>query len=337
MRNKKFNAVIVGCGSVAPVHAEAIINAESAKLYGACDTDGARLSGFSGRYNIKDFNSLNDVLNDANVDVVHICTPHYLHKDMILQCMESGKEIVAEKPVAITIEDLRLLYGAWQNTNSRIMSVLQNRLNPCVLKMKEMVSGNMFGKLLGLRGNLYWRRDQSYYSKDGWRGKRATEGGGLVINQAIHMLDMLDYLGGGAKEIKGGFDTRLLDIEVEDTAEATLYFEDDVRGHFFATNTYGRDEPYEITLTFERETFRYVNKKLFDGGFNLIAEDENGQYGKSCWGNSHRTIIDKFYSSLAGRSADYPSLRDGLRAAELALGLYESAKTGKKYKMEIDI
>jgi len=151
------------------------------------------------------------------------------------------------------------------------------------------------------------------------------------------MLDMLDYLGGGCSELKGSIDTRALAgiIETEDTAEATLYFDGNLRGHFFATNTYCQSDPVEITLTFERGAVRYIGGKLFDGGFNLIAEDKAKiDAGKAYWGSSHGIITDNFYSSLAGFPKPYPSLSDGLRATELALGLYESARTNIKYEMK---
>jgi len=202
--------------------------------------------------------------------------------------------------------------------------------------MKEIVEKGEFGKLLGLKGSVCWLRDENYYTSSDWRGKWATEGGGLVINQAIHMLDMLDFIGGGAEAIKGSIDTRMLHdvIEVEDTAEATLYFGGNVRGFFFATNAYCHNEPFEITLTFERGIVRYMNGKLFDENFNIIAEDRSADGGKPYWGDSHRVVIDNFYSSLAGEEKSYPTIFDGIRAAELALGLYESAKSNEKYEMK---
>jgi UDP-N-acetyl-2-amino-2-deoxyglucuronate dehydrogenase len=331
----KLNVVIVGCGAIAPVHAEAVKRSEFAQLYGACDIDKGRLNEFADRYGVKKFNGLEEVLNDGKVRVIHICTPHYLHKDMILQCISSGKDVVIEKPVAIAPDDLRELCWAAQNTQRSIMSVLQNRFNPCVQKMKEIADGFVMGNLLALKGGVCWKRDKNYYLRDDWRGKWLTEGGSLVINQAIHMLDMLDYLGGRAKAIKGSIDTRVLGdvIETEDTAEATLYFDNDVRGHFFATNTYAVCEPFEITLVFEKGTLRYLDKKLFDGNFNLIAEDIPIAAGKSYWGNSHKIIIDNFYSSLSGTPKPYPDMFDGLRATELVMGLYKSDETNTKYAM----
>ena len=329
---EKFNAVIVGCGAIAPIHAEAIKQSEYAELYGVCDIDESKLN----EYNVKKFTSFDEVLRDTDVDAIHICTPHYLHPDMIVKGINSGKSLVVEKPIAITIDALSRLDTLCREPNCKILTVLQNRYNSCIVKMKEIVSGFDLGRLLGLKGNVCWLRDANYYQTSDWRGKWETEGGGLVINQAIHMLDMLNYLGGGAVAIKGSIDTRALNdaIEVEDTAEATLYFPGNVRGHFFATNAYSCNEPFEITLTFESGIVRYMDGKLFDENFNVITVDQSSDGGKSYWGDSHKVVIDNFYSSLAGNAKPYPTIFDGIRATELALGLYESAKINDKYEIK---
>ena len=332
--NKK-QAVIVGCGAIAPIHAAAIEASDYVQLYGVCDIISERMSVIDGDGRPQGsplrFASIADVIADPNVDAVHICTPHHLHHDMVLACAKVGKAIILEKPVAITMEELQSL----SNVEVPTMTVLQNRHNTSVIKAKEIIESCQFGKLLGLRGNVFWLRDAEYYASGDWRGKWATEGGGVVINQSIHTLDLLDWLGGGATHIKGSTDNRWLGdaIEVEDTAEATLYFSGDVRGHFFATNANCRSESVEIVLHFENDTLRYKDGTLTNSKGEIIAEDSTSDGGKACWGDGHKEVIDNFYSTLAGKSAPYPTLGDGIRATALALSLYQSARTGEEIKI----
>ncbi|MCL2213143.1 MAG: Gfo/Idh/MocA family oxidoreductase [Oscillospiraceae bacterium] len=332
----KFKAVIIGCGAIAPVHAAAIRASEHAMLYGVCDIIPERMEAISAgggqpQGSPLRFPTLTAVLADPAVDAVHICTPHHLHRDMILACEQAGKAVVIEKPVAISLDELTSL----QSLSVPAMTVLQNRYNSAIQRAKELIHSGEMGKVIGIRGSVYWMRDAAYYASGDWRGKWATEGGGVVINQAIHTLDLLDYLGGGARSIKGSMDTRALGdcIEVEDTAEATLYFDGGVRGHFFATNANHNNAPIEITISLEHGTLNYRGGKLFDGDWNLLESDKSSTGGESYWGASHRVVIGNFYASLAGKSATYPTLHGGLRATELALALYQSARSGERVEV----
>ena len=315
-----------------PVHAEAVKNAEYAELYGVCDTDEKRTAG----YDCKKFTSYDDAVADENIDCIHICTPHYLHVPMLRRAVEAGKMVVVEKPAAMNYDEFKTILPYAKKT--RICAVLQNRFNPCVEKLKEITESGEYGRVLGLKGILTWKRDKAYYQSGAWRGKWATEGGGLVINQALHTLDLLYYLGNKPTAVKASADTRVLGdiIEVEDTAEATIFMENDVRAHFYATNNYSTNSSYDIEVHTEKAVFKYFLERLFKingSNYEIIAEDNMKAHGKVCWGASHEKLIDNFYRAAAGGNARYTTLEDAEPIMKLLSALYESAETGKKIEI----
>ncbi len=334
---KRLNAVVVGCGAIGPVHMNAIIKAESANLYGVCDIDKMRVESFAREYNCKGYTLFEDVLNDKNVDSLHICTPHYLHLPMIKEAAEAGKRLVVEKPFALDYDSAFEAVNMLEKRGIETCAILQNRLNNCIVKMKEIINGGKYGKLLGAKAFLTWMRTPKYYESADWRGRWDTEGGGLIINQAVHLLDLLYYLGGEVESIKGTIDTRVLGdtIEVEDTAEATLYYKNGGVAHFFATNAYSMNSPFFIELHLENGILRYSDNKLYkviDNGLRQIASDLKSNNKEKCyWGSSHEKAISDFYAVLCKESlGGYIAARDSLPSMALVSALYESSRNGKR-------
>ena len=149
--------------------------------------------------------------------------------------------------------------------NKRQITInFQNRFNPTSIKAKEIIDSGEMGKIRGVKGLVTWFRDADYYVESGWRGSFQTEGGGVLINQSIHTLDLMRWLVGEVEFIEGHVSTRALKdvIEVEDTAEATLYFKNGARGIFYATNCYTDNSPVEIEIHFDKGTLRIYDDEL---------------------------------------------------------------------------
>lgn len=289
------NACVVGWGAIGPIHAAALEKTENARFYAVCDIDKSRLDDCVGQYtDVRCFDNFDSVLADPNIGSVHICTPHYLHFDMISRALAAGKRVVAEKPVTMTSEEferLKELPGA-----DKVCCVLQNRYNPCIVRMKELVQSGECGKILTLRAVMAWHRTPEYYASGAWRGKKAAEGGGVLINQAVHTLDFMTYIAGGVERLRAesmNFSLRDV-IETEDTFVSCMDFKSGARGIFFATNAYGITSAPELELVTERRTLHYYGKKLFADGA-LIAEDINPKIGRDYWGSSHEQLIRGYY------------------------------------------
>lgn len=287
---------IVGYGSIGPVHARALSNIQGVELYGICDINPVHLKRGLDSYNTRGFSNYKDVLADPSIDYIHICTPHYLHYEMICQALDAGKGVVTEKPITITEEQYRKLLMI-ENID-KVCVILQNRYNPCVIKLKSIISTGQLGKICGIKGIVTWCRTKDYYEKEAWRGKWETEGGGALINQSIHTLDLISYLAGNIESVSASMCNHSLKnvIEVEDTITAHLQIENNVSGFLFATNAYCSNSLPYIEVIFENGCARYMDGQLWINGV-LTEEDQKPISGKSYWGTGHAALLKQYYEA----------------------------------------
>jgi len=313
---------IVGYGAIGPVHKAALdeIGAE----YAVCDCNINRLEKSDASEKYTDFDKM---LENKSIDVVHVCTPHYLHVPMAKKALESGKHVVLEKPVGISSEEVKELFE--YKGDREICIMLQNRKNPAVVKMKQIIDSGSLGELKSLNAFLTWHRDADYYATDAWRGKWGTEGGGLLINQAVHILDLVCWMGGGYKSLSGGISTRLLGdvIEVEDTAEAIIETESGVKACFYATNCSTVNSPMHIEACFDEGTLRYSDNLLMyvhGGEVDVLAADSTDAPGKSYWGTGHKSVISEFYDYLDGKCDTYMKLENATGVTRALFDFYKN-------------
>lgn len=327
------NACIVGYGAIGPIHAEAVCRSRLGALYAICDSDPAKLALAAQNYDIRTYGAYSEILQDKAIDVVHICTPHYLHKDMAVQAMLAGKDVVLEKPAAMDSGELEELWAVQQQTGRKVCLMLQNRMNASIQAMKKLSRDPALGKLIGIEGAMTWHRDAAYYRSGAWRGTWAQEGGGLLINQAVHLIDLFSYLGGGIQTVRASISAKYLDdvIEVEDTADALLGMPGGVRGCFYATNAYNGNKPFRLEMQFENALFRYADNRLYKitDTVEVAASDDMDTHGKRVWGTGHQSVIGQFYSSLEN-GGDYISLEDGINTMRALFAFYASAQAGGK-------
>ncbi len=322
------NACIVGYGSIGPIHALALSKTENADFYAVCDIDPDKIRLCQEQYDVVAFNDFDTMLKDENIDTVHICTPHYLHYEMIIKSLEAGKGVICEKPVTMTYEEYKKLLT--HPLAHKVCIVLQNRYNACVIKLKEVTESKMLGDIVAARGILTWCRDNSYYARDEWRGKWDTEGGGVLINQAVHTLDYFNHITGGVKSLKANMMNFALDnYEVEDTFCATLNLKNGKRGVFFATNSYSINPTPEFEITYEKGTIRYADNKLTYNG-EILAEDEIMTVGKGYWGTGHLGLFNDYYNN-----GIYSTPMDVENTMKTMFTMYESAKNNGKEWMEV--
>ena len=320
----KKNVCVVGFGAVGPTHAAALSKIENVNLYGICDVDRERTDKGALQYNCKAFYEFEDCLQDEQIDTIHICTPHYLHYEMIVKCIEAGKEVVTEKPVTMKAEDFSDLLAHY--SDKPIHVVMQNRTNNCIKAMKNILDSDAgIGKLLCTKGILTWHRDASYYSKGEWRKTWAEAGGGVLMNQSIHTLDLMIYLSGAVQNVNATMSNKTLQgiAEVEDTMDAFLQFENGATGIFYATNAHGKNSKPQLEFEFEHASFLYINGQLYRNG-ELICSDDQSFSGKDYWGSGHARLIYDLYMNQTGFT-----LSDVKNTMETVFAMYESASTQK--------
>ncbi len=226
---------IIGLGNIAPVHAAAIRGVKDAELVAVADIDAARGQAFVAEHGGTAYLDYHQLLGRKDLDVVSICTPHDLHTPIVLDAAAAGKHILCEKPMACNVADCDAMIAACEQAGVKLGVVFQGRFEPLALQLKEIIDSGRIGKLLWSSANTLWHRTDEYYRSGPWRGTWAHEGGGVLINQAIHALDLLLWLGGTPVRLSAQIRTLNHKIEVEDCALATLEYEGGQLGFIQAT------------------------------------------------------------------------------------------------------
>ena len=283
---------IIGLGIIGKVH-KSVLTAMGENLVAVCDIDQTVLSAYS---DVNCYTDYKEMLANERLDVVHICTPHYLHTEMILAALDKDINVLCEKPMCMKAEDIPLVLAAEQRSKGRLGVCHQNRYNNVNVYLKEYLTDK---KIQSAHGELIWCRGKGYYAQAEWRGKLATEGGGVLINQALHTLDLVQWFCGMPNTVQGKIENFSLKdvIEVEDTA--ILRCEGEANFTFYATNTGGTDMPTQIRLSLVGgEQITVYPDRLFINGNIVTEEDMRFVLGKCCYGNGHEKLIADFYHCI---------------------------------------
>lgn len=326
----RLNVAIVGCGAVHGNHIHAIEKIEGINLYALCDIKEDKVSALAKGYGCKYFVEFKKMLEDPQIDAVHLCTPHYLHKPMILEALSKGKHVFAEKPLGLNKKECEAILKAAKASHKKTSICLQNRLNPTSIAMKQMIDSHQMGEMRGIRAFVSWHRDEAYYTSSDWRGRKIYEGGGLLMNQMIHTVDLMQWFCGGLSRLRGKVSNRLLEdvIDEEDTAEATFWMNNGAIGHFYATNCYTMDSSVLIEAHFEKGLLRIHDSVLTciqNGEVTEIAADRASEKGKSYWGSSHEAAITKFYKAIREEAKDYIGVEEGMISVDICQSIYQSS------------
>jgi predicted dehydrogenase len=216
---------LVGCGKVGQIHAAALRDLPESEFVAVCDSDRGRAAAFAERYAVAAYDDVGTMLRDAGVQAVTVCTPHPLHAAPVVRAAEAGVHALVEKPLAASLADCDAMLAAARRAGTRLGVISQRRLYEPVRRMKAAIDAGKIGTpLLGVFAMFSWR-DRAYYQSDPWRGRWATEGGGVLVNQSPHMLDLLQWFMGEIDEVSGYWaNLNHPYVEVEDTALAMIRF-----------------------------------------------------------------------------------------------------------------
>jgi UDP-N-acetyl-2-amino-2-deoxyglucuronate dehydrogenase len=222
---------VIGCGKVGQIHAAALATLPESRFVAACDADLGRAQAFASRYGIQPFDSVKQLLNRSGVEAVMVCTPHPLHQQPCVEAAAAGVHVLVEKPMAATLAACDAMLHAARESGIKLGIVSQRRLFDPVQRMKAAIDAGKIGQpVLGAFSMFSWR-DEAYYRSDPWRGKWATEGGGVLVNQSPHQLDLLQWFLGEIDEVSGYWaNLNHPYIEVEDTATAMIRFKSGALG-----------------------------------------------------------------------------------------------------------
>ena len=238
MKNKTHNIAILGCGKVAHLHAKAVQNLPNARLAGVWSRTEKTAKDFAERYKVPSYTDIEKLIKEEKIDLVIICTPHPFHLEPAQKAALAGAHILVEKPLASTLEDSDKIISTCKKAGVKLGVISQRRWYEPVMRVKKAIEAGKIGKpVFGTVNMLGWR-DKEYYDADPWRGNWKMEGGGVLVNQAPHQLDILLWFMGEIDEVYGLWkNLNHPYIEVEDTALAIIKFKNGGIGNIIVSNS----------------------------------------------------------------------------------------------------
>lgn len=313
-----MRAAIVGCGGIAQVHKKVLCSLPGVKLVACADIKMDRAQKMAEECGAVAYADITEMLENEQIDVVHICTPHPLHTPLAEIAAAHGVHVFTEKPPVIDTAQWKR-FEALGDSGVRVGICFQNRYNASTRRLREVLASPEAGRVLGARASVAWHRNAEYYTGSDWRGSWVTEGGGELINQSIHTLDLLVTLLGTPTEVEVNMHNHSLRgvIEVEDTVEACISFGEQVRALYYATNAYCVDAPVMVEIVCENVRLHMEQNDLTlywkDGRVEHPELEQAQSLGKGYWGNGHYACIADFYDAVReGRpyANDIDSVRD---------------------------
>lgn len=326
--NKTFKVALVGCGAISPNHIRALKSIPDVEVVALCDIKREKAENKKKEYSLdcKIYSDFDQMLETEALDSVHIATPHYLHAEMTTKALKKGVNVFLEKPMCINSEEIEEIIKAEKESSAKACVCFQNRFNSSTALAEKIA--NEDGGVRAAFGTVFWYRDEKYYTSSGWRGKYATEGGGVMINQAIHTLDLLCYYLGTPKSVIANVaNLHLKDvIEVEDSAAGIITFDNGKKANFYTTTAFdGRDSTLLYLVTEKNRRIQIQYSAVYVDGEKVDDPSFDSKFvGKECYGNGHTYLIASYYDALKNGKEMPVSLESAQHALKILLASYQS-------------
>lgn len=340
---------MVGCGMISNFHARAIADAENASLVGCFSRSADKTQAFAQEHGCRAFTSLEQMLEDPEIDAITICSPSGAHLEPALAAARAGKHIIVEKPLEITTERCDQIIQAAATANVKLGVTFQSRFHESSKLLKQAVEAGRFGTVTLGDAYVKWFRSQEYYDSGAWRGTWALDGGGALMNQAIHSVDLLLWLMGPVEEVFARTATMTHQrIEVEDVAVANLRFKNGALGVIEATTSAYPGCLKRIEICGDQGTAILEEEDIKQWTFaNESPEDEavrQRMAGKTKTGggagdpaaighHGHTMLFEEFTAAIREDRVPVIDGTEGRRSVELIEAIYKSAKSGQPIQL----
>jgi len=333
---EKIKIGIVGCGDISEIHADAVSRLKSCRLVAACTRNPERLDSFCKRYSTLGYTSYDEFLNHPGLDIVSICTPTGTHLDYGKMAAEAGKHVIVEKPIEITVSRGRSLIDSCRQNNVKLAVIYQNRFIDAAVRMKQILEKDVIGNVFMTHASVKWFRNQRYYSESCWRGTLMLDGGGAVINQSVHTIDLLQWLLGDVESIYSYTDTFTHEnLEAEDNAVAAMKFKNGVIGVFEASTSIQPPQERRIEINGTDGTVIMAGEDLFlktnqqEKEKSLVNSKSAGAAGPldGLTYNYHLKQYKQIIEAISAEGEPVVSGEDSLKSLAVVEALYQSAKT----------
>jgi predicted dehydrogenase len=327
---------IIGAGSISETHARAahsIPGIDVVAVHGENRERTERLAAAHGATPYEDF----DRFLEHHLDLVAIGSPSGRHAEQGIAAVRRGLHVLVEKPLDISTDRADALIAAAEAAGVKLGVIFQDRLHPAVVEIKSMIDAGELGSPVMISGRVKWHRPPEYYAQSRWRGTAALDGGGALINQAIHTVDLIQWFFGRVGRVYGTTATRLHAIEVEDTAAAVLNFTSGAIGTIEAATSVfpGYARRLEVagsegTVVLEHDRLDRVDLRSGAGGHAVAAGDENASASSPIVADAtaHRRVLEDFINAIRTGAQPMCDGREGRKSVALVQAVYESARTG---------
>jgi predicted dehydrogenase len=342
---------MIGCGMISRFHHRALGDVRGAELVGCYDRNRDSAKKFAAEVGIKSYAQLDDLLADEAIDAVSIGTPSGAHMEPAVAAANAGKHVIVEKPLEITLKRCDKIIQACEKNGVKLATIFPSRFHDASQKLKKAIDAGRFGRLTLGDAYIKWYRSQEYYDSGAWRGTWKLDGGGALMNQAIHTVDLLQWLMGEVIEISAVTDTLAHErIEVEDTAVATLRFANGALGVIEATTAAypGYLKRVEIhgshgSASIEEEdikTWDFAKSRAADKAIHAaMANRKSGGGGASdpaaIGHHGHAMQFADFVKAINKDGTPAVDGREGRKAVEIILAVYKSAQSAKVVKLPL--
>lgn len=357
---EKLKTAVIGCGKVAHIHAEALKSIPESELVAVCGRDPAKARAFAGQYGVTPYTRVEEMVG-AGVQAVVVATPHPAHASVTAEALRAGAHAIVEKPLASSLEDCDAMIGAARAAGKSLAMISQRRLYAPTRRVRDAIDAGKLGRpILGTVTMLGWR-DEAYYRSDPWRGRWDLEGGGVLVNQAPHQIDILQWFMGEVDELYGAWaNLNHKYIEVEDTSIAVLRFRSGALGNILVSNS---QNPALFGKVWVHGSNGATVGVQTDGGAMFIAgmstvteppindvwkvpgeedmlsrwQEEDGAFfrGIDATKHYHRLQIREFLQAiLEGREPLVPG-EEGRKTVEIFTAIYRSQRDGRPVKFPL--
>jgi predicted dehydrogenase len=346
---EKLKWGIIGCGVIAPWHADSVINSEYADLVAVCDIDVAKGEAFAEKYDAAFYQNYKQMLSEGGVDVVSICTPSGRHSEMTIAAAEAGVHVLCEKPMAITVPQIDAMIAAVQKAGTKLEVIFQRRTYATTQKVRQAVQDGLLGQMTLGDAYLKYYRSPEYYKSADWRATWELDGGGALMNQGVHGIDVLAWVMGDVESVYAKAEAKVRDIVVEDTCVALVTFKNGAFGVIEGTTSSNPGEKTAFHFHGDKGTIilddNGIQKWAVSEGRSVRAENAPEQCVTR---KSLSATADPKAISRAGHQAQVDDLSQAItedrepmitgssarKSVELILAIYESAKSGKEIRLD---
>ena len=343
--SNKLKVGIVGVGNIADIHAQALISSSNVNLVTVFSRNENNVRAFAERYNITGYTNWDKFISDENLDCVSICTPNGTHLEYGSKAAVAQKHVIVEKPIEVTLKRAKKLIATCKEHNVGLAVIYQNRFLDSMSDLKGQLEKNVLGKLFMGDAYIKWFRSQEYYDSGAWRGTIELDGGGVLINQAIHTVDLLQWLMGDVETIFAQTGRFTHKLEGEDNAVATLRFKNGAIGVIEASTSVQPAQPRRVEIHGEKGSI-VINGD--DAEISIVGEKEDKDPNdekivQSAGASSplagfsiepHKKQFEAIVEAINNNSIPPVSGEESIKSLAIVTAIYESSKTNAMVNLD---